>query len=77
MSVSGVGTAAEIIVKPGDSIQSSINSAASGDTIIIKPGTYAENIKIIKDDLTIRSESGNPDDTTIKAKSPTAHVFSL
>ena len=39
--------------------------------------TYAENIKIIKDDLTIRSESGNPDDTTIKAKSPTAHVFSL
>jgi len=38
MSVSGVGTAAEIIVKPGDSIQSSINSAASGDTIIIKPG---------------------------------------
>jgi len=77
MSVSGVGTAAEIIIKPGDSIQSSINSAASGDTIIIKPGTYAENIKIIKDDLTIRSESGNPDDTTIKAKSPNAHVFSL
>ncbi len=77
MSVSGVGTAAEIIVKPGDSIQSSINSAASGDTIILKPGTYTENIKIIKDDLTIRSETGNPEDTTIKAKSPTAHALLL
>jgi parallel beta-helix repeat protein len=72
-----VGAAAEIIVKPGDSIQNSINSAASGDTIIIKPGTYTENIKIIKDDLTIRSETGNPEDTIIKARSPTAHAFLL
>jgi parallel beta-helix repeat protein len=77
ISVSGMGAAAEIIVKPGDSIQNSINSATSGDTIIVKPGTYTENIKIVKNDLTIRSESGNPDDTIIKAKSSNANVFLL
>lgn len=77
-SVSGIGAAAEITVKPGDSIQSSINSASSGDTIIVKPGTYMENIKIIKeDDLTVKSESGNPDDTIIKARNKTDHVFFL
>ncbi len=75
ISVSGVGTAAEIIVKPGDSIQNSIDSAASDDTIIVKPGTYTENIKITKDNLIIRSESSDPDDTIIKAKSPNANVF--
>ena len=77
ISVSGIGAAAEIIVKPGDSIQNSINSATSGDTIIVKPGTYTENIKIVKDGLTIRSQSRNPDDTIIKAKSPGANVFLL
>jgi len=51
ISVSGIGAAAEIIVKPGDSIQNSINSATSGDTIIVKPGTYTDNIKIVKNDL--------------------------
>jgi parallel beta-helix repeat protein len=76
-SISGIGAAAEIIVKPGNSIQNSINSAVSGDTIIVKPGTYTENIKIVKDNLIIRSESGNPDDTIIQARSPSANVFLL
>ena len=76
-SITSIGTAAEIIVKPGDSIQDSINSAASGDTIIVKPGTYTENIKVTKDDLTIRSKSGNPDDTIIEAKNSGDNVFLL
>ena len=64
----GIGTAAEIIVQPGDSIQATVNNASSGDVITINPGTYTENVKISTDSLTIRSASGNPDDTMIKAK---------
>jgi nitrous oxidase accessory protein len=76
-SISFIGAAAEIFVQPGNSIQNSINNADSGDVIIVKPGTYTENVRITKDNLTIKSESENPDDTIIKAKSPSAHVFFL
>ena len=43
---SGIGTAAETFVQPGDSIQAAVNNAVSGDVIIVKPGTYTENIKV-------------------------------
>ncbi len=76
-SVSCIVTAKEIFVQPGNSIQNSINNAAPDDIITVKPGIYTENIKITEDNLTIRSESENPDDTIIKAKSKTAHVFLL
>ncbi|HOW14260.1 NosD domain-containing protein [Methanosarcina sp.] len=67
--ISGNGSAAEIIVQPGNSIQTAVNNASSGDTITLKAGTYTENLNITKGNLTIRSQSGNPDDTIIKAKS--------
>ncbi len=75
--ISGIGAAAEIIVQPGSSIQTAVNNSNAGDTIIIKPGTYTENIKITKGNLTIKSESGNPDNTIIKAKSSTVNVLSV
>ncbi|MDD4247942.1 MAG: PKD domain-containing protein [Methanosarcina sp.] len=75
--VAGIGAAAEIIVQPGDSVQTAVNNAISGDVITIKPGTYTENIIISKDSLTIRSESGKPDNTIIKAKSSTVNVLSV
>ncbi|AKB53505.1 cell surface protein [Methanosarcina barkeri MS] len=75
--ISSLGAAAEIIVQPGDSIQNAVNSSSSGDIITVKPGIYTENIIVTKDDLTIRSESGNPDNTIIKAKSSGASVFLL
>lgn len=74
---SGIGAAAEIYVQPGDSIQTALNNAVSGDAIILKPGIYNENIKIDKNNLIISSESGNPDDTIITAKSSDNHVISL
>lgn len=74
---SGIGAAAEIYVQPGDSIQTALDNAVSGDVIILKPGIYTENIKIDKDNLVISSESGNPDDTIITAKSSDNHVISL
>ncbi len=67
--ISGIGSAAEIIVQPGNSIQAAVNNASSGDTITLKAGTYTENLNITKGNITIRSQSGNPDDTIIKAKS--------
>jgi len=75
--ISGIGTAAEIFVKPGSSIQTALDSSTSGDIITVKPGTYTENLKVSKDNLTIRSESGNPDNTIIKARSTGANVLLL
>jgi len=75
MACSGIVTAAEIIVQPGGSIQSAISSASSGDVIIIKSGTYTENIRITTTpNLVIRSESGRPEDTIITAKSSVTSV---
>ncbi|WP_410508508.1 PKD domain-containing protein [Methanosarcina hadiensis] len=66
--ISGAGSAAEIVIQPGSSIQTAVNNANSGDTIILKPGTYSENLNITKGNITIRSQSENPDDTIIKSK---------
>jgi parallel beta-helix repeat protein len=54
-----------------------VNNSTSGDVIIVSPGTYTENIEIDKNNLTIRSESGNPDDTIIQAGNPNANVILL
>ncbi|HII92519.1 MAG TPA: PKD domain-containing protein [Methanosarcina sp.] len=75
--ISGLGAAAEIIVQPGNSIQKAVNDSSSGDIITVKPGTYTENINVTKNNLTIRSESGKPDNTVIKAKSSGSNVFLL
>jgi parallel beta-helix repeat protein len=75
--ISGIGAAAEIIVQPGSSIQKAVNNSYSGDVITVKPGTYTENINVTKGNLTIRSESGNPDNTIIKARNSGANVFFL
>jgi PGF-pre-PGF domain-containing protein len=72
---SGIGAAAEIHVNSSESIQAAVNSAISGDSIIVGPGTYSENIDISKPNLVIRSESGNPQDTIIVAKNSNSNVF--
>ncbi len=77
MLSSGIGTAAEISVKPGESIQAAVNNAASGDVIIVKPGIYTENIKVTTHNLVIKSESGNPANTIITAKDPSLDVFNI
>jgi PGF-pre-PGF domain-containing protein len=74
--ISSTGTATEIIVENGSSIQTAVSSASSGDVIIVKPGTYTENIRITTTPgLVIRSESGKPEDTIITAESSATSVF--
>ncbi|RJS73941.1 hypothetical protein CW714_02375, partial [Methanophagales archaeon] len=50
-------------------IQAAINAAFSGDTIIVSDGTYTENIKVNKSNLTIISENG-ADKTIVNASNP-------
>jgi len=57
------------------SIQDAVNAANKGDTIIVKDGTYIENVKVNKS-LIIRSEGGY-ERTIIEAKNPNDHVFEI
>lgn len=51
---------------PGDaaSIQAGINAASNGDTVLVAPGTYVENIDFMGKTITVTS-SGGPTNTTI------------
>lgn len=70
----GIVSANEIHVYPEGSIQAAIKNASSDDTIIVSPGTYVENIDANRS-VTIKSKSGNPDDTIIRAANPGNHIF--
>jgi parallel beta-helix repeat protein len=50
--------AATINVPTGGSIQAAINAASNGDTIVVAPGTYNENIVIDRKYVTVISSSG-------------------
>jgi len=75
--ISGIGTATTVTLQPGNSIQTAVNNAKAGDIIVLKPGTYTENVKVNKSSITIKSESGNPDNTEVKSTSKSKDVFSL
>ncbi|WP_405935430.1 right-handed parallel beta-helix repeat-containing protein [Streptomyces sp. NBC_00726] len=50
------------VVSPGQSIQAAVDAARPGDTIVVRPGTYRESVRISTPDLTLR---GSGDDTVI------------
>jgi len=56
------------------SIQEAVYNANDGDTILVHAGTYTENVNVAKQ-LTIKSESENPDGTIVQASDPNDHVF--
>jgi len=72
---SGIGAAADVYVNSTDSIQTAVNNAGSGDVIIVRPGTYTESIRITKQNLVIKSETGKPEDTIIKANPNTSAFY--
>jgi len=57
------------------SIQAAIDHASPGDTILIFPGIYKENIDVYVTNLTLTSESANNGDTIVKAASSLDDVF--
>lgn len=61
-------------MQQGESIQGAINNASSGDEIIVGSGNYTEKIAVTKDDLIIRSDTGNPEDTIIGASNSSINV---
>jgi len=58
-----------------DTIQAAVDNASNGDTIIIKNGTYLENV-VVNKSITITSESG-PSYTTVNASDEGMHVFNI
>src|SRR5438552_953820 len=53
MAFATPASAAGVTVHPGESIQAAIDAAGPGTTITVKSGTYAENLLITKDNITI------------------------
>lgn len=63
--IAGSGLCSAAIVHSGESIQAAVNNASEGDTILVESGIYSEDVTISKSYVTIKSQSGNPDDTII------------
>ena len=57
-------------------IQDAVDNAKNGDTILVSSGTYIENVNINKQ-LSIISESGNPDDTIVQAGEQDGYIFKV
>ncbi|MDD3042753.1 MAG: NosD domain-containing protein [Methanosarcinaceae archaeon] len=55
-------------------IEEALENALAGEVILVAPGTYTENL-VVDSQVRLRAESGNPEDTVIRAKDPNAPVF--
>jgi len=69
----GSGTEADPYCK----IQDGINTVAPGGTVHVAAGVYKETIDVTKDNLTIQSSSGNPEDTIIDADGANENVVDI
>ncbi|WP_255335766.1 NosD domain-containing protein [Methanosarcina sp. KYL-1] len=57
-------------------IQAAVSNASSGDTILVYPGNYSENLFLTMPNISIQAVSGNPEDTVICSNSEN-NVFDI
>ena len=57
-------------------IQGAVNAASAGDTIIVRDGTYTENVDVNKDHLTIKSDNG-AEVTIVQTSGPDDDIFEV
>ena len=57
-------------------IQDAINVAKSGETVVVRNGTYTEKVEVYVNYLTIKSENGSAS-TIVQAVSTNDHVFKI
>jgi len=69
MSIVGASAATLTVDDSGGqdylTIRDAVNNSVSGDTILVYPGTYHENI-VITHSISIEGQTGNPEDVVIK-----------
>ena len=75
MFTAGAGAADIYVPDEYAKIKWAVNNATAGDTIIVRDGTYTENVNVSKR-LTIKSENGS-DLTIVQAKNYSKHVFKV
>jgi len=71
----GCASAATHYVNPGESIQTAVDAASPSDAVIVRDGTYTENVDVNKR-LTLKSENGSAS-TILQAASSNDHVFEV
>jgi hypothetical protein len=79
VALSATASAADIFVGPGEtytSIQQAVDNATAGDTIIVRDGTYNENVDVNVAHITIRSENGS-ENCIVQAANSNDHVFDV
>ncbi len=57
-------------------IQDALNAAADGDEIVVYPGTYPENVRVVNKNITLRSTDG-PEQTAIEGGSSSTGLLLL
>jgi len=72
-ALTATASAVQYYVTPGESIQAAVDNASDGDMIIVRDGTYTENIDVDKR-LTIQSENGS---ATVQAANTSDSVFDV
>lgn len=65
----GTGTGSGALLDPFSQIQAAIGAAANGDTVLVAPGTYLENIDFLGKAIHVVSAAG-PADTIIDGSAP-------